>query len=50
MTQEELKEVREFLEYMQDKVDTVYQKETQIMIERFLQRMSKNTHYEINDD
>lgn len=50
MTREELKEVREFLEYMQDKVDTVYQKETQIMIERFLQRMSKNTHYEINDD
>ena len=50
MTREELKEVSDFLEYMQDKVDEVYAKETQLMIDRFLQRMSKNTHYEINAD
>lgn len=42
MTREELKEVSDFLEYMQDKVDEVYAKETQIMIERFLERMRKN--------
>ncbi|MDE8286149.1 hypothetical protein PT168_08660 [Erysipelothrix rhusiopathiae] len=50
MTREELKEVSDFLDYLQDKVEDVYAKETQIMIERFLQRMSKNTHSEINDD
>lgn len=41
MTREELKEVSDFLEYMQDKVDEVYAKETQIMIDRFLERMEK---------
>lgn len=43
MTKNELKELEIFLNFLQDKVDEVYSKETQRAIERFLDRAKNGT-------
>lgn len=44
MTKNEIKEVENFIDYMQDKVDEVYKKETQRAVDRFLKRIKNGVH------
>lgn len=39
MNKKQLKELENFLEFLQDKVDSVYQEETKVAIERFIKRI-----------
>ena len=40
MNKKELKELKSFLEFLQDRIDPVYQQETKVAIERYLERKS----------
>lgn len=41
MNKEVLREIITFLNYLQDKIEECYKKETEIMKERFLERIGK---------